>query len=166
MADLIKREHTMKSDSPDTADALEAFDDFLMQMDSQLAALERDAGGRGIALDLSPTSLAQVERYFDLASANPPVNVDRDSLIIICGRYIGEVVRIAFGGQWKLALDDPDDVNFNMPVIVGHAKSDVEFSPIMVMRAYALRHKPGTIARAVAADVDFTPPRLDDTLED
>lgn len=145
--------------------AREAFDDFLMRMDDQLEALQDDAETYGIRLDFNADNLHDLERYFDFAAADDAKTVDRDSLIVTCGRYLGEVVRLRYGGKWELTLDDPRSLNYNMPVIVGHSKYDVQFSPITVMRGYSLRKRPNMLAQAVASQIDYQGLGLENRIE-
>jgi len=145
--------------------AEEAFDNFLMRMDDQIEALEADARARGVRLDLRIDRLGEVERYFNLVAQDAPNKEALESTIVSCARYLGEAVRLRYGGKWVLPLDDSSSVNFNVPVIVGHTGTEVEFSPISVMRAYSVRRRPNTLARAVASQVDFRGPELDDLIE-
>jgi hypothetical protein len=134
--------------------ALEDFDNFLMVMDDQLEALHDEATKRRLILDLSLDDLERLEKLFDLM-ADGVDNDTRSSLIVSFGRHLGEVVRQNYGGRWSVPLDDEKNVNFNKPVIIGHTKIEgLEFAPLTVMRAYLLRKKPGTLRRAVEADVN------------
>jgi len=134
--------------------SLEDFDNFLMVMDDQLEALQEEARRRHLILDFSLDDLERLEKLFDLM--NDGVNNDtRSSLIVSFGRHLGEVVRENYGGRWVVPLDDEKNINFNKPVIIGHTKIEgLEFAPLTVMRAYSLRKKPGTLRRAVEADVN------------
>ncbi len=135
-------------------EALEDFDNFLMVMDDQLEALYDEATKRRFALDLSLDDLERLEKLFDLM-ADGVDNDTRASLIVSFGRHLGEVVRENYGGRWAVPLDDEKNINFNKPVIIGHTKIEgLEFAPLTVMRAYSLRKKPGTLRRAVEADVN------------
>jgi hypothetical protein len=143
----------------DKNEALEKFDDFLMIFDDQTDALESDADTRGIKLDFSLSSLAKLEQLFPMMAEG----VDKDMtnrLIVYFGRYLGEIVRTNYGGKWHLPLDDPKSVNFNTPVIVGHTPIEgLEFAPIGMMRAFALKRQPGMLWRAI--DADINPRRID-----
>ncbi|WP_446808821.1 hypothetical protein ACH50O_16340 [Methylomonas sp. 2BW1-5-20] len=134
--------------------SLEDFDNFLMVMDDQLKALQEEARRRHLILDFSLDDLERLEKLFDLM--NDGVDNDtRSSLIVSFGRHLGEVVRENYGGRWVVPLDDEKNINFNKPVIIGHTKIEgLEFAPLTVMRAYSLRKKPGTLRRAVEADVN------------
>lgn len=150
----------------DKKQAQEVFEDFLMRMDDQLEALADEAAKRGIKLDKTLDDLERLEKLFDLMVEGADKDT-RSSLIVTFARYLGEVVRIRYGGRWALPLDDEKNINFNKPVIVGHAKIEgLEFSPLTTMRAYALKKKPGMLRRAVDADIDPKPLDLSGLIEE
>jgi hypothetical protein len=85
-------------------------------------------------------------------------------MIVIFGRYLGEFIRLNYDGKWTLPLKDKKNVNFNTPVITGHSPIEgLEFAPIRVICAYALRRYKGTIRRAI--DNHIHPQILDLSLE-
>ncbi|CAB5279037.1 hypothetical protein IST455A_00141 [Burkholderia multivorans] len=141
----------------DRKSAEEEFDNFLMNMDDQLDWLSRKAEEHGIELDVGLDDLSKLEKLFDLLSDGK----DKDyvsRLVVTFARFLGEIVRENYGGKWTLPLDDEKNINFNTPVIVGHVPIDgLEFAPLSVMRAYALRRKQGTLRRAVDAQVNPKP---------
>lgn len=119
----------------------EKFDDFLMAMDEQLDWLGDEAAKYGIKLDFSLGDFERLEQLFDLMSEGLD-KIAVSSLVVIFARHLGELVRLNYGGKWVLPLNDEKNVNFNTPVIVGHTSIEgLEFAPITVMRAYALRRK-------------------------
>jgi len=99
-------------------EAREAFEQFLMLMDGQIEWLVAQAQTHGIELDGSPESLDRLERLHDLMAATLSED-ERDSLRVVFARYLGETVRLLHGGKWALPLDDPKDIHFNRPVIMG-----------------------------------------------
>ncbi|MBU9366511.1 hypothetical protein L0Z42_04600 [Burkholderia multivorans] len=141
----------------DRKSAEEEFDNFLMNMDDQLDWLSRKAEEHGIELDVGLDDLSKLEKLFDLLSDGK----DKDyvsRLVVTFARFLGEIVRENYGGKWTLPLDDEKNINFNTPVIVGHVPIEgLEFAPLSVMRAYALRRKQGTLRRAVDAQVNPKP---------
>jgi hypothetical protein len=150
----------------DKAESQDKFEVFLTLMDDQLDALRSEAAQRGIELNSSLADLERLEKLFDLMSEG----LDKDakaSLVVSFARHLGEVVRLRFGGSWHLPLNDPKDINFNTPVIVGHAPiAGLAFAPLSAMRAYALRKKPGTLRRAVEADIHIRPVDLNGLIEE
>ncbi|WP_175890112.1 hypothetical protein [Burkholderia cepacia] len=150
----------------DRKSAEEEFDNFLMNMDDQLDWLSEKAEEHGIELSVRLDDLPKLEKLFDLLSDGQ--NKDYVlGLVVTFARYLGEIVRENYGGKWTLPLDDDKNVNFNTPVIVGHTPIEgLEFAPLSVMRAYALRRKPGTLQRAVEAQVDPKPVDLSGLAEE
>jgi hypothetical protein len=141
----------------DRKSAEEQFDNFLMSMDDQIDWLSEKAEEHGIELDVGLDDLSKLENLFDLLSDGK--NKDYVSrLVVTFARFLGEIVRENYGGKWTLPLDDEKNINFNTPVIVGHVPIDgLEFAPLSVMRAYALRRKQGTLRRAVDAQINPKP---------
>ncbi len=146
--------------------AEEAFDEFLMRMDDQLDWLSDEAKGHGIQLHVELDDLPKLEKLFDLLSGGKGKD-EVSELVVAFAIFLGEIVREGCGGKWALPLDDEKNVNFNTPVIVGHAPVEaLEFAPLSVMRAYALRRKPGTLQRAVDAQVNPKPVDLSGLTEE
>jgi hypothetical protein len=134
--------------------AHEAFEQFLMIMDDQIEWLVDQAHVHGIDLDGSLESLDRLEILYTTMAATLSED-EQNALRVVFARYLGDVVWEHHGGKWTLPLDDPKDINFNMPVIVGHSSCPwLEFNPIHTMRAYSLRPRPGMIRSIVAHSVD------------
>lgn len=151
----------------DKTAAEDAFQNFLILMDDQIEWLEDQGSQNGINLNLSDEIgiLDRIENLYDILSLNLSKD-DLNGLNVIFARFAGEWVRKHYGGAWVLPLDNPKNVNFNVPVIEGHSRFEgVQFAPISVMRSYSLRRKPGTLRRAVEADVKHSPLNLDHLLE-
>lgn len=146
--------------------ALADFDDFIFEMDDRIEALEERASIAGVELSMDLSGIHQLEHAFDALSSD--VDADgRTDLAITCARYLGEIVRRTYGGRWHLPLDDEKDVHFNRPVIAGISSiADHYFSPIHLMRAYALRGTRGMLAVAVASYVNPKSLDLSDLVED
>ena len=135
-------------------DARETFEQFLIVMDDQIEWLVEQAQDHGIDLDGNLESLDRLERLYNAMSATLTED-ELASLRVVFARYLGDSVRVLYGGKWTLPLDDPRDINFNTPVIVGHSSCPwLEFNPIHTMRAYSLRPKAGMIRNIVAHSVD------------
>jgi hypothetical protein len=139
--------------------ARETFEKFLFDMDERIEGLRAAAAARDFDLDLSLESLSALEAFVQETLSLTPPPIDQESLIVAAGRYLGEVVRERFGGKWDLPLSDRKNINFNQPVVVGHAPDGVEMAPLSVMRAFVKKKQPGLLARAVAGQV--SPKNLD-----
>ncbi|MCU1781214.1 hypothetical protein NTD80_00485 [Pseudomonas sp. 13B_2.1_Bac1] len=145
--------------SIDKNEAEAVFDDFLFAIDDQTEWLVDESEKHNIKLTNSPNTPEVLENLFNLLSAGMNEN-DTASLVVIFGRYLGEFMRLNYGGQWTLPLDDEHNVNFNTPVITGHSPIEgLEFAPMRIMRAYALRRSDGTLRRAI--DNHINPQILD-----
>ena len=135
-------------------DAREDFEQFLILMDDQIDWLVEQAQDHGIVLDGSLESFDHLECLYTSMAATLTQD-DRAALRVVFARYLGDSVRERYGGQWTLPLDDPRDISFNMPVIVGHSTCPwLEFNPIHTMLAFSLRKGPGLIRRVVGHSVD------------
>lgn len=147
----------------DRRTALEVFDNFIFKMDGQLEGLQELAAET--QLDYSLDSVDRLEMWFSTHRADMPNGLDEGDLIVLGGRYLGEVMRLNFKGVWHLSLENPQDLYYNQPVIVGHTKLGTSFAPISVMRGFALRGKQGALRKAIEAQVDFRPPDTDGMVE-
>lgn len=151
--------------SIDKKEALDKFDNFLMVMDDQNESLEQEALKLDIELTYSIDSIDKLESLFNLMAEDADKETI-DGLIVSFARYLGEIVCKNLDGKWVLSLNDPKSINYNMPVIVGHAQEGLEFSPISTMRAFSIRKKPGFLKQAVYADIEVNPVDLSDLIED
>lgn len=147
------------------ATVVETFDDFLAAMDDQLNWLAEEGRKRGINLTKGLADFENLEALFDDLATGASKS-DVAGLTVVFGRHLGEVMLACHGGAWHLPLDDPKSVNFNTPVIIGHSQvQGLEFAPLSVMRAYALRRRPGTLRRAFEAQTVPGPLDLSDLIE-
>lgn len=134
-------------------DEREKFEKFLFIMDDQLEALEENAASYGINLHRDLESLEKLEDLFD-AMTIEFCKEQKNNLSITFGRYLGEIVRGNFGGLWHLPLDDPKNINFNTPVIIGHSKIEgLEFPALGVMHAYSVRKKTGLLRKSILSQI-------------
>ena len=141
------------------------FDEFLSLIDEQIDWLESEAAKHNIPLSLKAECCESLEKLFDVLSQGKE-KAEVAGLSVAFARYLGEHVRQTHHGEWTLSLDDPKNVNFNTPVIIGHSEvPGLEFAPLAVMRAYALRRRAGTLARALDAQVNPKPLDLSDLVE-
>lgn len=146
-------------------DAKEKFDKFIFILEDQITALEERGESYGVLLTRDMSSLEKLEELFDEMTVSSSKE-ERDELSISFGRYLGEIVRETFGGMWHLPLDDPRNINFNTPVIVGHTNLDgLEFPALGVMRAYSLRGKRGLLRRSIMSQVEPIAADIDHMME-
>jgi hypothetical protein len=82
-------------------------------IDAAAAQIAAELTGHGYALDFSPASLTEVDRFFDENSALDPEATDSlltarlGQWMFALGAYSGEVLRRDIGGTWR--WDGPDD---------------------------------------------------------
>ena len=92
---------------------------------------------------------------------------ENDGWIVAFARYIGEIVRIRFNGQWHLSSDSPEDVYYNTPVIVNHTEIErLEFSPTFAIRALSIRKRIGLLHQIIMADIEPIPLEIEHLRED
>ncbi len=69
--------------------------------------------------------------------------------------YLGEIVRLKYGGKWICCLDKINNsLYYGFPVIEGHSIPDVVFSPFHVIKAFILRRKPNLFYDAIENQVN------------
>ena len=153
----------MNPNSFDEAAALETFEQFLFEMDQRVEALQEAAVARGFTLDMTVGSLNDLEAFLEEVSRATPPAIDMESLNVLGGRYLGEVVCAQYGGKWELPLSDRSSVNFNQPVIVGHSDAGAEFAPISVAGAF-LKKNNADCLRGLYRDKSRQPKSISRTL--
>lgn len=142
------------------------FEHFLILMDDQLEAVENESNKRGFSIDLTMNSLENIEKVF-LSIIEDYTEEETDGWIAAFARYIGEIVRIRFDGQWHLSSDSPKDVYYNTPVIVNHTEIEgLEFSPIFAIRALSIRKRIGLLHQIIMTDIEPVPLEIEHLRED
>lgn len=133
---------------------------FLTSLPAYLEEFVEDGGQDGYTFDFSLASLSDVERYVAvnqelLAWQNMSDLSKWQRLYTWC--YLGETFRAAYGGQWRVSVEDPDSVHYGQWVIGDFDATGGEFDPLGTLQGYLLRGKPGAFRRALAAHVTTTP---------
>lgn len=142
-------------------EARATFAGFLQEMDDRLQRLELLAGARGLELDYSEASLGDFETLLEaLLDEAQAGDGDTTSVVVSGARYLGELLRQTYGGEWHLPLDDPKNIHHNTPVIVGHNASGTEFAPISLCRVFARRRQRGVFAGAIRSQIAPQKPDL------
>lgn len=95
------------------------FQYWLMEMGDKLDGFIDEMPDK-LILDYSPKSLLRLEDW--ILSRYPAVgNILREtekSRLDSLARYVGQVYRKNLNGKWKLFLDDPDNVFYELPVVM------------------------------------------------
>ncbi len=129
----------------------EKFELFLFNMDDYLEDLMSNSKSLGYNLDLSLTSLNDLEQYIIVKN----IQVDSDDYIDISA-YLGEVARINYRGQWICNLDkEKNSIYYGFPVIIGLCKvEDVLFSPFHLVKSFILRRKENLFLSSIISLVE------------
>jgi hypothetical protein len=130
----------------------EKFEMFIFNMSDYLEQIIEIAKEKNINLDYSMESLPFLEEY--LIKNKITINdIDYDS----ASAYLGQVLRKNYGGKWICNLDkENNSLYYGYPVITGHTKYDVLFSPFHVIKAFLLRHKNNLLTTAIESDISPT----------
>ncbi|MDR2969369.1 MAG: hypothetical protein LBV32_07170 [Tannerellaceae bacterium] len=146
----------MSLDKLSEKDLNEKFENFLFNMSDYLEQIKVKANRQNFIFDYSIENLNQVETY--LIDNNTPVDSDDYNDI---STYLGEVVRINYGGKWICCLDkENNSLYYGFPVIEGHAKvKNLLFSPFHIVRSFILNHKNNLFINAIESQVN--PQKID-----
>lgn len=136
----------------------EKFEDFLMEMDDVLDDFADHAQASGFELDTTVQSLDRLERYFLSMEPRFLDQTEIERFINRAGRYLGEVLRINYGGRWELCIDDPNHIYYGQPMITGYAKQNLEFAPIAAFRRFSRRKQPGMLRQIIDNHINPTLP--------
>ena len=133
----------------------ELFQYWLAEMDD---ALDRIIAGVPVnekdLLDYSLDSLTVLESYLlhEIGSFKQDADENERAVVDGCARYLGETIRRTIGGEWWLAIDDPDNVNFGMPVVGGFANDVPPICPFYVVTA-SLDRRTGLYLSSVVSNI-------------
>lgn len=132
-------------------DLIEKFENFLFNMNDYLEQIEIKASEQNFKFDFTIENLNQVEAY--LIDNNTIVDSNDYNDI---SAYLGEVVRINYGGKWICCLDkENNSLYYGFPVIEGHTKiKDLLFSPFHIVRSFILNHKKDLFTNAIKSQVN------------
>lgn len=123
---------------------------FLMNIDDVIDDFIEEAKLFGVALDFSESSLETLEAYYLRRESELNKNdKKKSSFIESAARYLGETLIKIYGGKWTLAIDDPKDLYYGLPVIIGHSKYDVEFCPHQIFRMFTRKRKSGFFRQVI-----------------
>ena len=104
----------------------------------------------------STESLEELERY--IREQNLNFKDPSDEALnerTNCWYYLGEVVRINYGGGWEFSMNEENTANWGHYVIEGHCSvAGVEFEPLGIVRNFIANGYPaGALRRAIMADI-------------
>ena len=131
---------------------------FLLLMADEQNKFLRVANALGYRLTnpQSMKSLEELERYIreqrlTFQESSDEALSDRTN----CWYYLGEVVRLNYGGGWEFSMHEDNTANWGAYVVVGHCPvAGVEFEPLSIVRNFIANGYPsGAFRRAIMADV-------------
>jgi hypothetical protein len=126
------------------------FQTFLVEIDDIIDEFIEEAERFGFDFDFSEYSLDMLENYY--LRREPELDKDekrKGAFIEAAACYLGETLIKHYGGAWTLAIDDPKDLYYGMPVITGHSKYDIEFCPHEKIRMFVRQKKMGFLRRVI-----------------
>lgn len=135
----------------------EKFELFLFEMDDAFEHFIDKAAASGFTLDYSIESLDRLEEF----SLSPKSSTfDQEDFIHNAARYLGETVRRVYGGKWQLEIDNPKHLFYGLPVLTGHAPSEVKLCPHQIFRMFTKGKPQGFLRQVVAAQIHPTELKL------
>lgn len=145
----------MSKEILDRVVANDKFQRFLIIKEDIIDDFIEEAENFGVEFDFSEYSLDMLEAYY--LKRESELNQDekrKGSFIEAAACYLGETLKKHYGGAWTLNIDDPKNLFYGMPVIVGHAKSGVEFCAHQVFRMFTRQKKLGFLRKVIQAQVN------------
>jgi hypothetical protein len=127
----------------------EKFENFLFNIEDYLESIIDKANSQDYVFDYTLNSLKDVESY--IIKNNTTIDDDDYNDL---SAYLGEVLRLTYGGKWICNLDEINNsLYYGFPVIEGHSVSGVLFSPFHIVRAFILRRKTNLFCEAIESQV-------------
>jgi len=120
----------------------EHFEEWLAVMQTELDRfLDALPDSVAAALDESPESLDVLEAWLLERYPSTEALVEGSAAEILDGaaRYVGETFLGQLGGRWSISADDPQDVNYKLPIITGFKGEFSQLSPVTLVTAAADR---------------------------
>lgn len=129
----------MKSDHEANKDL---FQYWLMEMEDRLDELIEKLP-KELQLNYSPDSLLRLESWIleNYATVGDILKDSEKTMLDSLARYVGEVYRRKLKGKWKLYLDEPDNVFYELPVIVVETESVPPICPLTEVTASVDRRR-------------------------
>jgi hypothetical protein len=69
-------------------------------------------------------------------------------------RYLGEVFRKNYGGNWDLCNDGPNYIYNGLPIIKNFSEVDFEFCPLAVIENYVITKRDGLLKGAIESCIN------------
>ncbi|WP_046247283.1 hypothetical protein [Hymenobacter terrenus] len=136
-------------------------DTFIFNMDEEEIGFIKQARQQGYMLDEehSLTSLTELERYALEKGINfqDPSEEALDARTL-CWYYLGEVVRMNYGGSWQFSMSEDNTMHWGLYVIEGHTPiQGLEFEPLGLLRRFIRKKASGTFLTSIENHVNPKP---------
>ena len=134
---------------------------FLFNMDEEEIDFIAQARAAGYGLNDEHTldSLSELERYALERNINfqDPSEEALDARTL-CWYYLGEVVRMNYGGNWEFSMSEDNTMHWGLYVIEGHTPiPGLEFEPLGLLKRFLRKRNPGALLRGINSQVNPQP---------
>lgn len=134
---------------------------FLFNMDEEEVGFIAQARAEGYELNAEHTlgSLNELERYLLEKNINfQDPSVEALNARTLCWYYLGEVVRMNYGGNWEFSMSEDNTMYWGRYVIEGHTPvPGVQFEPMGLVARFLRKRNPGTFLRSINSQVNPEP---------
>jgi hypothetical protein len=140
----------------DTSTLRDDFEVWLMDMDDAIDRfLDQVPPDVRLRLDFSAESLDVLEAWLLQRYPTLDALLEESEKNILDGaaRYVGQTLREHLGGRWDIALEDPQDVNYRLPILTGFQGQYSALSPVTLVTAASDRRS-GTYLRTVLQNIE------------
>jgi hypothetical protein len=139
----------------ETSTSRDDFELWLMDMDDAIDRfLDQVPADVRARLDFSAESLDVLEAWLRQRYPTLEALLEESEKEILDGaaRYVGQTLREHLGGRWDIVLEDPQDVNYRLPILTGFKGQHSALSPVTLVTASTDRRS-GTYLRTVLQNV-------------
>ena len=135
-------------------EAMLTFQSFMEEMDNRIQQFIDLGTSFGYVFNFHMSECRDIETFFD-EYTEMMTKEDIESAISFFSRYIGEMVIHNYGGSWKLYHGAKNDLDNNMPVIMGMmGKENIPFNPRRTMYMYHIRKRPGMLEQIITTYIN------------
>ena len=130
-------------------EAMQTFHSFMKEMDEQIQHFIDLGASFGYVFNFCMSECRDIETFFDEYTQTMRKD-EIDSAMSFFSRYIGEMIIHNYGGSWILYRGAKNDIDNNMPVIMGMmGAEDIPFNPRRTMYMYHIRKQPGMVEQII-----------------
>lgn len=134
---------------------------FLFNMDEEETGFIAQAQAASYGLNAAHTldSLSELERYLVEQNINfqDPSEEALDARTL-CWYYLGEAVRMNYGGNWEFSMSEDNTMHWGRYVIEGHTPiPGLEFEPLGQVKRFLRKRNSGAFLRSINSQVNPEP---------